>query len=333
VAGGDAIRPLPLIERFPALARVPRVALGAFPTPVVRLDALSPSLWIKRDDLSAEPLGGNKARALEFLLGSVQRGDRVVTVGAAGSTHALAVATYAGSGGLGARVLVGRWRQVTSAVADRVAERTAALSERAPVFATPVEAYVWAWWQRTRRMPGGRRVRWIAAGGSSPQGVLGHVNAGLELLRQIDAGALPMPASVVVPLGTGGTAAGLALAFAIANRDIVVVGARVVPRVVGRRGRVIRLANRTARLIEHATGERLPRVTRRLVAVHHESYGGAYGRETPAARGAAARLGGVSDIVLDATYSAKAFAVALERATREPTLFWLTFDARFLGGR
>jgi D-cysteine desulfhydrase len=54
--------------------------------------SLSPNLWIKRDDLCADPIGGNKVRALEFLLGSVAKDDDVVTVGSAGSTHALAVA-------------------------------------------------------------------------------------------------------------------------------------------------------------------------------------------------------------------------------------------------
>lgn len=306
------------------LARVPRVPLGVLPTPVAPLDALSSSLWIKRDDLSGTPAGGNKTRALEFLLGGVRRGDRVVTVGAAGSTHALSVAIHGSSPRIGARVLVGRWRQEMNATAERVASRTATLAERAPVFRTIAQAYLWAAWQRARG------ARWIAAGGSTPLGVLGHVNAGLELLRQVDAGELPMPAEVVLPLGTGGTAAGLALAFAIAGRKVGVVGARVVPRLVGRRGRVLRLAHRTARLIERLGGRPVPRVAPSSVHVVHESYGGAYGRETPAARDAADRLRSAVGLALDPTYSAKAFVVALERASRHPTLFWLTFDARLM---
>ena len=83
------------MRRFPSLSVVPRVPFGRFPTPVAPLAALAPSLWLKRDDLGATPLGGNKVRALEFLLAGVRRGGRVVTVGSAGSTHALAVATYA----------------------------------------------------------------------------------------------------------------------------------------------------------------------------------------------------------------------------------------------
>lgn len=314
--------PIPLVRRYPPLAAVPRVALTNAPTPVAPLVDISPSLWIKRDDLSADPLGGNKVRSLEFLLAALHAGDRVVTVGSAGSTHALAVATYGRQ--LGARVLVGRWRQTMNPTASLVSARVSELAERAPVFRWTVGAYAWAMLQRRRG------ARWIAAGGSTPLGVLGHVNAGLELVDQLDAGELPQPRRVVVPLGTGGTAAGLALAFAIARRDIVVVGARVVPRIVGRRGRVLRLARATARLIERHTGERVPKVGDESVRVVHDAYGGAYGAETREARDAARRLEEGAGLRADASYSAKGFQVALEAASHGPTLFWLTFDPRSL---
>lgn len=314
---------IPLVARFPALARVPRAELGRYPTPVHALLNLAPSLWIKRDDLCAEPMGGNKTRALEFLFGDLRAGERVVTVGSAGSTHALAVAVYAAR--LGARALVGRWRQEMNATAIRVTRQLDERTEHGPVFRSPIGAYAWAWRQRMRG------ARWIPAGGSTPLGILGHVNAGLELVAQIDAGVLPPPDRVVVPLGTGGTAAGLALAFRIAGRDIDVVGARVVPRIVGRRRRVLRLANRTAGLIEQITGETIPHVRRQDLVIVHETYGGAYGRETEVARAAAARLRVATGISLDPTYSAKAFALALDLASGGPTLFWLTFDSRILG--
>ena len=301
---------------------MPRVALGHYPTPVVSLASLAPSLWIKRDDLCADPIGGNKIRALEFLLGGVARDDRVVTVGSAGSTHALAVAAYGKR--LGARVDVSRWKQEMNPAATVIATRIARTAARAPVFRTPVEAYVWAWVERARG------ARWIPAGGSSPLGVLGHVNAGLELIDQIDAHAMPAPATVVVPLGTGGTAAGLALAFAIAKRDIEVLGIRVVPRIIARAPRVRALANATAKLIERLGSVSIPRVSAQAITVSHESYGGAYGRETDASRRAAEQLRTVTPIDLDGTYSAKAFNGALDAAARGVTLFWLTFDARTL---
>jgi D-cysteine desulfhydrase len=291
----------------------------------VRLGALaSPpgGLWIKRDDWCADPIGGNKVRALEFLLPGVTPDERIVTVGSAGSTHGLAVATYGER--LGAEVLVARWKQEMNSSAERIAQRTPRVAHESPLFRHPIAAFAWAWRERLRG------ARWIAAGGSTPLGVLGHVNAGLELIDQIDAKVLPEPKNVVVPLGTGGTAAGLTLAFAIAGRDITVVAVRVVPSLVARRGRVMRLARQTARLIERTTGDRIARARPERLEIAHDMYGGAYGREVDAARAAAARLRDATGIALDATYSAKAFAVALDRAAREPTLFWLTFDPRLL---
>jgi D-cysteine desulfhydrase len=315
---------MPLFDRYPALSGLSRAPLGRFPTPVDEVHALSASLFVKRDDLSADPLGGNKVRALEFLLGGVKDEDRIVTVGAAGSTHALAVATYGKR--LGAHVSVGRWTQEMNRAAEVVAERIGRQADEAPIFRSPVRAYAWAWRQRLTG------ASWIAAGGSTPTGVLGHVNAGLELVAQIDAGMLPAPRYVVVPLGTGGTMAGLALAFTLAARDIRVVGARVVPRIVARQRHVLALASSTSRLIERVTGERVPRVSQDSIEIVHDAYGGAYGRETDAARRAADALQGAARIILDGTYSAKAFSVALDYAKRGPTVFWLTFDSRILTG-
>jgi D-cysteine desulfhydrase len=304
------------------------LSLGQFPTPVQLLAELAPNLWIKRDDLAADPMGGNKTRALELLLAGLVPNERVATVGSAGSTHALAVATYATR--FGARAFVGRWRQEMNATATEVARRIERVAERAPTYRTPAGAHAWGWMQRARG------ARWIPAGGTTPLGVLGHVSAGLELAMQVQGAELPSPRQAIVPLGTGGTAAGLSLAFAIAGLETLVVGARVVPKVVGRRGRVLRLANRTARLLERLSGERVPRVDARAVEVVDETFGGAYGRESRAGRDAARRLIEATGIALDATYSAKAFALALERSAAvapEPVLFWLTFDSRILSER
>ncbi|HEY2162927.1 MAG TPA: pyridoxal-phosphate dependent enzyme, partial [Gemmatimonadaceae bacterium] len=161
-------------------------------------------------------------------------------------------------------------------------------------------------------------------------GVLGHLNAGLELVDQIQAGALPLPARVVVPFGTGATSAGLALAFAIAGVKTTVVGVRVVSLVVGRSARARRLASDTARLIEGLVQRRVPRPGRESMYVAHGAFGGAYGRETERASVAAGQLRDAAGIELDATYSAKAFQVALDLAKHGPTLFWLTFDSRAL---
>ena len=315
---------LPLVERFPALRRLPRARLGQFPSAVTSAEALAPGLWLKREDLNAEPLGGNKVRALEFLLGGVRSGGTVVTVGAAGSTHALATAIYARE--LGARARCFRWRQEMNAAARLVAARTTEETGESRLSRTVVGAYARAFVARLRG------AHWIPAGGSSPLGVLGQVNAGLEVARQVDAGALPFPDRVVVPLGTGGTVAGLALGFAIANVTTEIVAVRVVPRVVANARHVRALTSRTARFIERATRARVPRPSTASVRVVHEFFGGAYGRVTVEGERVAGECLARTGIVVDPTYGAKALAAAMALASerRGTTLFWLSFDGRWM---
>jgi len=296
------------------------------------MDVLAPGLLFKREDLAADPLGGNKVRALEFLLGGVRSGDRVVTVGAAGSTHALATEFYARR--LGAVPLVFRWPQEMNDTAERVSARIGAETSGSSVQRTLVGAYARALVARLRG------ARWVAAGGSTPLGVLGQVNAGLELAAQVSEGALPRPERIVVPLGTGGTAAGLALGLAIAKVETLVVGVRVVPRVVANAAHVRRLVARTSRLIERLTGESIARPPADSVRIVHEYFGGAYGRVTAAGNAVATRCLELTGIAIDPTYGAKALAAAVamseqdgDRGTgrgRGTTLFWLSFDGRWL---
>jgi len=318
---------IPLYERFPALRRLPRVSLCALPSPVEPLNGMGgpAELWIKRDDLNAPGCAGNKVRALEFLLGGVRRGDTVLTVGGAGSTHILSTATHAAR--IGATMVALRWAHDMNPVADLIAGRIAEMVPGARVARSSLLTIA-----RARLRHATSDVRYIPLGGSTPLGILGHVNAALELAAQIESGEMPVPQSIVLPLGSGGTVAGMALGLAIAGSSIEVIGARVGPRLFVNRTRVLGLARRTARLIRKITGEAMPVVDPRGVRVVHHVFGGAYGRPLATADRAAAMLEAYSGIRLDSTYSAKAFAAALDetKTARGPILFWLTFDARCL---
>ena len=84
----------PLLTRFPHLANLAPVALCDLPTPVEPLPEQSPLCWVKRDDISAHPYGGNKLRKLEWVLGELRQRSikRVVTLGATGTNAGLATA-------------------------------------------------------------------------------------------------------------------------------------------------------------------------------------------------------------------------------------------------
>lgn len=63
-----------------------------------------PRLWIKCDDLTGIPFGGNKERKTEFVMAdAIQKGaDVIVTTGALQSNHARVTAAAARRLGLGA---------------------------------------------------------------------------------------------------------------------------------------------------------------------------------------------------------------------------------------
>lgn len=83
-----------------SIARLPRVSLGCYPTPLVEAKHLSevlggPRILIKRDDLTGLALGGNKCRRWEFLMGyAKQKGfDSFLISGIQNATVQLAAAT------------------------------------------------------------------------------------------------------------------------------------------------------------------------------------------------------------------------------------------------
>jgi D-cysteine desulfhydrase len=315
-----------LTARWPRLREaLPRVDLHVRETPIERWELGDASLLVKRDDLTTPTLGGNKARALELLLAGAGPGDVLLTVGSTGSTHALAVAHFAAR--LGARAEVITWPQeehdVSLATAARLREVAQVSAARSPVTAM-LRASV-------RRLL--RRVRWIPAGGSSPLGALGHAAAALELADQLAREHAPPPDTLVVPLGSGGTAAGLLVGLELAGLPTRVLGVRVVPRVVANRRRVLALARRTAALFAERAGVAAPVIEETRFALEETQYGGAYARETRASRTSQELVVAREGPALEGTYSAKALAAALAHARAAPAervLYWLTFDGRWL---
>jgi D-cysteine desulfhydrase len=316
----------PLTARWPRLQHaLPRVDLHVRETPVEHWELEGASMLVKRDDLTTLTLGGNKARALELLLAGVGADDVLLTVGSTGSTHALAVAHFGAR--LGAHTEVITWPQeehdVSLATAARLREIASVTAARSPATAMLRAT--------ARRLF--RRVRWIPAGGGSPLGALGHTAAALELSDQLEREHAPPPDTLVVPLGSGGTAAGLLVGLTLAGLPTRVLGVRVVPRVVANRRRVLSLARRTAALFGERAGVAAPVIDASRFAIEEAQYGGAYARETHASRTSRELVLARAGPALEGTYSAKALAAALAHARAAPAervLYWLTFDGRWL---
>lgn len=331
-----------LSDRWRGFRRIPHIAIAELPTPVEPMASLSErmgaELWIKRDDLTSRRYGGNKTRKLEYILGEAvsQGADTLVTTGAAGSHHALASAIFAAD--LRMRVDVVSFAQPSSAHAE--AQLRALLHAGAHVHPTrsPIAA--------PARMQGlaatlrvrGRQPLVVPPGGSSLAGTIGHVEAGLELARQIESRVLPEPDAIFMPLGSGGTLAGMAVGLAAAGITSELIGARVVPMAVANRVTIQTLISRTVRHLRELD-ERFPDVAgtaREHVTIDGEEFGPGYGVSTPVGRAAMRLAREHASVELDPTYSAKAFAAMLRHAAGaragQQLLFIQTLSAAHPGG-
>lgn len=295
-------------KRFPVLAEtLPHLVLSERPTPVRELPGLG--IWVKEDGaFGSGGWGGNKVRKLEWLIPDAQRRGRrsILTFGGLGTNWGLATALYSREHGLETALAL-----VDQPIDEHVRAQLARLeASGARIHRTHTKRRTVAMlpWLLARNTRGGRPPYLLPAGGSSPVGALGYVEAALEIAAQVEGGSLPEPAHVVVPVGTGGTAAGLALGFQIAGLPTRVVGIVVNDQLRLDGAVIARLARRTAALLERR-GARLGQLQLEpdMLDLTRDQIGAGYGHPTEAATRAAA-LAGEERLALDPVYTAKAMA-------------------------
>jgi D-cysteine desulfhydrase len=306
-----------------------RLPLGSWPTPVRPVDVGGDvPLLVKDEGECAPDYGGNKVRKLEWLLPRVRPGAHLVTAGAVGSNFVLATAFHGRRLGIPVHaVLV---PQPATSAARRNAGASAVLLHRAwPATSDIVAVGQAARATVTARREAGRAPSVVWIGGTTPAGVLGWVEGGLELAAQVAAGEVPTPARVVVPAGSGGIAAGLLVGMRAGGLDATVHAVRVADRTWANRTAILALARWATRRLRTA-GATVPDVDPSRLDVDHRWFGTAYGQPTDAGR-AAAELARSAALPIDPTYSAKALAAAIA-LTRTPgvgrVLFVDTANAR-----
>jgi D-cysteine desulfhydrase len=332
---------IPLFYLFPSFReKLPHVALGDFPTPVHLLSRIgeifnTDTLFIKRDDLSGRLFGGNKIRKLEFFLGQARQANacRVLTFGYAGSNHTLATALYAQT--LGLRCTCMLLPQLNAEYVRQNLLKSYHCGAELHMCRTVISGLAATAYQLLRhRLRSGRFPKIIPAGGSSPLGALGYVNAAFELLSQINSGLLPEPDFIFVPLGTAGTAVGLMLGVQAANLKSQVISVSVVKKHYATATRIKRLFAATNSIL-HAMDQTFPLFSLSTEAIHirHGYFGGEYARFTEAGLRAASLLYKHEGIKLDGTYTSKAFAALLDdvknpEMKNKVVLFWNTCNSR-----
>jgi D-cysteine desulfhydrase len=314
-----------------------RLRLGETPTPVRELTQLgdqggSAPVWVK-DDGAFSRFGGNKARKLEWLLADARRrGKRtILTAGALGTNHGLATALFARP--LGMRTVLVLVPQPETEHVGRQLERMRAAGAEIHLAQGVARAYGLAVSLMLRRAsPPANLPYFLRPGGSVPLGCVGYVEAAIELAEQVASSRLPEPSHVVVPLGSGGTAAGLLAGLKLAGlrsrlvcvlvNDLIRVDERTVARLASRTLRLLRKRGADVGQVEVAAAD---------VTLERGWLGSGYGHSTPAADSATELLGAREDVVLEPVYTAKTVAALLELNRRGafgegPILYWHTYS-------
>lgn len=335
----------PLFDRYPRLrSRVPHRVLGPMWTPTRRLGRLSAHLgaevWIKRDDLTAEPYGGNKTRKLEYSLAAALERDArgVITHGYVGSNHCLATAVHGRRLGLDVTALLIQLEAELRGLEPRVGANLAStaatgadlvsVANRGALRGARARARLRGAWKR------GRVPMHIPAGASDARGILGYVNAGLELVDQILDARLPKPGRIYLPFGTAGSSVGLAIGLGLGGLSIPLVPVCVLDPAVSNEVTFARLFTQTiAWLRRYDRG--IPQLVAPPLRLTRTQLGRGYGHPTAASEAAVRIAAQLEGLVLEPTYGGKALAALVEDMgarppSSGPALFWHTYDGRGL---
>ncbi|MDH6706589.1 D-cysteine desulfhydrase [Kitasatospora sp. MAA19] len=332
-------RPL-LHQRWPELAQsLPHLPLGDAPTPVrplAELGCRSP-LWLKDESgYGHGGWGGNKVRKLEWLLPEAhRRGARtLLTVGGLGTNWGLAAALYAPEQGLTVALAL-----IDHPVDDHTRaqlRRLRASGATLHFLHTKTRLILAAPWLFARHssMRHPTFPYFLPAGGSSPLGTLGYVETALELAAQVSNGLLPEPGWVVTAVGSGGTAAGLALGLRLAGLRTRVLGI-VVNDTLRLDSTALNALARKSEALLRSRGAALPPVglSSDDIRLDRGWLGPGYAHPTAEANAALNRAASDAGLALEHTYTAKALAALLDldasgRFGDEPVLFLNTFGPR-----
>lgn len=302
------------------LAALPRVRLAAVPTPLedaVRLrEALGgrarcPRILVKRDDLTGLGLGGNKARKLDFLLGDAldAGATSLITTGAAQSNHARMTAAAARRCGLGVDLVLTVAGDVPPLDGNVLLDalfgaRVHYVPSVDPMLAVGHDDLAVARLEAERRGEGGRPYV-IPVGGSSAVGALGYAAGTLELATQL-AGLGVEPSRLYYASGSRGTQAGLTLGAHLLGCTYALYGVAVSGGEPEKIERARRAATEAAGLLGAD-----PSVRDARYFTDQGFIGGGYGVPTPECVEALLLAARTEALVLDLTYTAKAFAALI----------------------
>ena len=319
-----------LFTEFSGLRSLPWMPLAHAPTAVEPCDAIADWLgrtgvFMKRDDLASPLYGGNKVRRYEFVLADLfaKNKTRIVTAGGIASTQAMATSLFGQALGLPVRII--HFDQpITRFGQNAILTNVSAGAEL--VWGGNYLTSVWHTWRAM-----GKDSYLIWPGAANALANLGYIDAMLELGAQVARHEMPKPDAILLPTGSSGTLAALALGASWLGWDTEIIGVRITLPIACNRFTVGHLIRNTDRFLAAHD----PKWTRRSHRVNYSLYGDAlgpgYGYATPESIEAIPQLTRLTGKEGEVTYSAKALAALRtlgqsERWKNKNLLLWNTLS-------
>lgn len=313
-----------------SIAKLPRVRLGFYPTPLTDAQHLSstiggPHIFIKREDLSGLAMGGNKARKLEFILGEAQKQGATRLISTASAQSNFCLQTAAAGRKLGMKSSFALLKGVHNEVQGNLLLQN--------VLDSDIEILEVGDMSLLRGSFIADKLNEIAedkrAKGEKPYillhnlpelaallGIAGWVTVAEELNEQFEQMGLKVD-YVVLANGGGGTQAGLELGARYLNAKWKVVGIPVLNKNETALNMTAEQVNAGAEFLGMDV-----RVAPDDIELHDEYLGAGYGIPTADGLGAIRQVAQTEAIFLDPVYTSKAMAglIGLARQGRfKPT--------------
>ncbi|MDH4128616.1 MAG: pyridoxal-phosphate dependent enzyme [Spirochaetota bacterium] len=327
-----------LFKYFPQIKeKVPWVTLGNFPTRVTLLSNIVKNLpiksfWVKRDDETSSIFGGNKIRNLEFEFGKIIQLKKklILAYGSIGSNFTVACCMFGKHFNIPVNLIlfdtvrtedVENNYKINSALANKIT------FSKSIMF---LPYYVIKEVINTHHMD-----RYLMPpGGTSPLSVLGYINAMFELKEQIDNHELPIPNYIFLPVGTGGTIAGLLIGKTILKLPIKIIGITVFEKFLTNISMIKILIYRSVKYFNSIANTNISakKIFSEINLVN-DFLGDGYAHPTNESNSTIKLLMDNEGLILDGTYTGKGMAGAINiikssLKSNDNVLFWHSYNSQ-----
>jgi 1-aminocyclopropane-1-carboxylate deaminase/D-cysteine desulfhydrase-like pyridoxal-dependent ACC family enzyme len=294
------------------VSRLPRVALGHFPTPLEPLPRFSrqlegPPVLIKRDDCTGLALGGNKTRHNEFILGqAVEQGAEIVVWGAGvQSNNCRQTAAACAKLGMKCHLILSRADHTDEVqgnlLLDHLLGATVEIVD--PPMGPELFQMITDHAQKLRRQ--GHQVYNWDNDVCKPRATISYALCFAEIVEQLAEQGLE-PAAIYI-CSAGSTGAGLVLGKALLGHDVPLRIIQPIRWPWDVAADLAKTANTAARLLDLAPG-----ITAEEIDVTEAYIGPGYGKLSEAGMEAIRLLARTEGILLDPVYTSKVLAAVMD---------------------